>query len=394
MEDWDLLLAKYFFNEASESEKTLVENWMQDNPKEAEKLTEVWGVSKEPRFEPNVAFAWDKVQSNVNNENIADEDLLLAKLFANEANEQEKAQAEGWIQENPKEAEKLQDVWQADKAPRFEPNTDLAWSKVQSSISNTNESKTPKVRTLARRWVAAAAVIISVGIAWWVFSNQADNAWATKMAEIRQTSPMVLADGSKVWLNKHARLRYPKMFDATQRTVYLEGEAFFEVNRNPKKPFVIHSANTSTQVLGTSFNVNANPEKGTVEVSVASGKVALYATAKPDKKLVLTKNEQGTYAKNTQALVKNKTYNKNQLAWKTGVLKFKQTTLAEVAQVFEKYYNKSVRFENDQLKSCVLTTTLDHLSVKDAAEVIALTLKIKHQVSEKEVVFKGTACNR
>lgn len=322
-----------------------------------------------------------------------DWDELLAKYFAGEVTTNEQQKAEEWIAKHPDEANILREAWEVSISPKFAPDVAVAWGKVQSKIS-IPEDKAPstKVRSLNLRWVAAAVVVLALGLAWWVWSGQNSSEWLTKQVAAKQTTPVVLADGSKVWLNKESELRYPTKFEANQREVYLKGEAFFEVTPDTKKTFMVHTANTSVQVLGTSFNIKSRNDETNVAVTVASGKVAFFADVAPDKKLVLDKNQQGVFDKNTQGLTKQPTYDANLLAWKTGVLRFAQISLADVAQVLGDYYKINIKIENEALKTCVLTTTLERLSLKDAAEVVALTLGIEYTITATQVVFKGKIC--
>lgn len=322
-----------------------------------------------------------------------DWDELLAKYFAGETTTNEQQKAEEWIAKNPEEASILQEAWEVSLSPKFAPDVAVAWSKVQSKISTTEDEAPPtKVRSLNLRWAAAAVVVLALGLAWWVWSRQSSSEWLTKQVATKQTTPVVLADGSKVWLNKESELRYPKKFVANQREVYLKGEAFFEVMPDPNKTFTVHAANTSTQVLGTSFNIKSRTNEANVAVTVASGKVAFFADSAPSKKLLLNKNQQGVFDKSTQGLTKQSSYDANLLAWKTGVLRFAQTSLAEVAQALADYYKVNIKIGNEALKTCVLTTTLERLPLKDAVEVVALTLGIEYTITTNQVVFKGKVC--
>lgn len=324
-----------------------------------------------------------------------DWDELLAKYFAGEANTSEQQKAEEWIKKHPEEANILREAWEVNLAPKFAPNVAVAWNKVQNEI-RTNEhkpSQPAKQRKLNLGWAAAAMLVLALGVTWWLYSGKkSDNEWLTKQVASKQTSPIALADGSKVWLNKNSELRYPKKFANNQREVYLKGEAFFEVSPQPDKAFKVHTANTTTQVLGTSFSVKSHANETSIAVMVASGKVAFFANDTPNKKLILNKNQQGIFDKKTQDLAKQAAYDPNLLAWKTGVLSFAQTSLAEVAQALADYYEVNINIGNEALKTCVLTTTLERLPLKDAVEVVALTLGIEYTIKANQVTFKGKAC--
>ena len=327
-----------------------------------------------------------------------DLDLLLAKYFAEEANQEEQLIAENWIDANQEEAAVLKDAWQATQQPRFEPNIDLAWNKVESQIFLENKAETStRQRSLINRpmyrWVAAAVVLLAVGVVGWLVTQGSDNQWVSKFAETRQITPIVLADGSKVWLNKDSKLRFPEQFDQKERKVFLEGEAFFEITKNPEVPFLIEASNTTTKVLGTSFNIKATKSSQEVKVSVATGKVAFFPTNRPQQTVLLTKNQQGVYSKTEKQVIKRESYDANEMTWQTGVMVFKQVKLGKVIELLSRHYGKSIKLENADLNDCVLTTTLDKLPLKEAIEVIALTLNISFQINENEVFLRGI-CNK
>ena len=93
-------------------------------------------------------------------------------------------------------------------------------------------------------------------------------------------STIELADGSKIWLNADSKVQYPALFNGSTREVYLNGEAFFDIAKNPSKPFIIHLSNGTVRVLGTSFNIKAYDNEPVVETSVATGKVAFIPKLK------------------------------------------------------------------------------------------------------------------
>ncbi|OJJ22164.1 hypothetical protein BKI52_08995 [marine bacterium AO1-C] len=324
-----------------------------------------------------------------------DLDLLLAKYFAEEASQEEQLMARNWIDANPEEAAVLKEAWHTTQQPRFEPNIDLAWNKVENQLFSEKKNEQPtRQRSLTSRklyrWVAAAVVLVTVGVVGWLVTQDSQNQWVTKFSETRQVMPMTLADGSKVWLNKNSQLRFPKQFDQKERKVFLEGEAFFEITKNPKVPFLIEAGNTTTKVLGTSFNIKATKASNEVKVSVATGKVAFYATKRPEQTVLLTKDQQGVYRKTQKQVIKKESYDANEITWQSGVMVFKKMKLSKVIQVLSTRYGKPVKLENEALNDCELTTTLDKLPFKEAIEVIALTMNISFQINENEAILKGT----
>lgn len=313
------------------------------------------------------------------------QEVLLAKYFAGEANHQEQAQVRQWMKQHPQEAAKLKAAWE--QQPGMVVNTNLAWQQVQRRINQTTQLRTLRRRLLP--WAVAAMLVLGLGVVWWNLAPVKQE-WQISQTQAKQLDSLTLADGSKVWLHHSSQLRYPQAFGSTQRVVYLKGEAYFEIAKNAHKPFVIYAGNTATKVLGTSFNLKARPEESKVEVSVNSGKVAFFEVAQPNKQLLLTKGKQGRFEMGK--LSKMRSYDANLLSWKTGVLSFENAQLSTVVRALAMHYDKPVRLGNAKLANCRLTTRLERLSLSDALEVIALTLNLHYQINENEVLFNGKAC--
>ncbi|MEM9141759.1 MAG: FecR domain-containing protein, partial [Bacteroidota bacterium] len=155
----------------------------------------------------------------------------------------------------------------------------------------------------------------------------------TKQTNWGQKISMVLPDGSSVKLNSGSTLTFPESFNDSTREVVLDGEAFFDVVKNPKKPFVIKSGELKTTVLGTSFNVNAYKGEQIMAVTVLSGEVGVNTASG---QLQLLPNEQCIFDINTKQLVKEHVNAKEILLWKDGILKFNDAGLGQVAEALER----------------------------------------------------------
>lgn len=138
-----------------------------------------------------------------------------------------------------------------------------------------------------------------------------------------------LPDGTLVYLNKDSRLTYPKAFDKSERVVVLEGEAFFDVQRDEEHPFVIYSGNTKTEVLGTSFNLKAYDKQDEVELTVVSGevKLSIMGIAANNSSVNLIKGEQGLFNKDKIELSETEPASQEFIAWAHDHEKIAQTEL-------------------------------------------------------------------
>ncbi|NML37817.1 DUF4974 domain-containing protein [Chitinophaga sp. G-6-1-13] len=156
---------------------------------------------------------------------------------------------------------------------------------------------------------------------------------------------VVLADGTRVWLNAATTLRYPAMFSAKERVVEVTGEAYFEAAQQATAPFrVVVPGQATIQVLGTHFNVNAYPEAGSVKTTLLHGAVRVAATAAPDAPVVLSPGQQAR-VRDARNIVVAKVDTDHVMAWKNGIFNFEGVALKEVMDELSRWYNVEVVYE-------------------------------------------------
>lgn len=166
---------------------------------------------------------------------------------------------------------------------------------------------------------------------------------------------LVLADGTKVWMNSESRLKYPVYFQGKERRVYLEGEAYFEVKKNADMPFVVDMGKTSIQVLGTSFNARAYKEEEHVYATLAEGKIRL---ALGERTLVLKPEEQGIVDLKKGHLSKEKVDLRLYTGWKDGRFIFQEQTLEEMMNTLARWYDIKVFYENSSVRKVTFSGNL------------------------------------
>ena len=163
---------------------------------------------------------------------------------------------------------------------------------------------------------------------------------------------LVLADGTRVWLNSESSLRYPVQFAGNSRKVELTGEAYFEVTHNPHKPFIIKSYDTEVKVLGTSFNVSSYEDEEYIATTLVEGSVEVSCLG--NKELLVP---------GYQAVVKrgDNRFNINQVntdlytSWKDGVFRFKNQSLEEICHQLSRWYNVEFFFTDHKYRELRFT---------------------------------------
>ena len=154
---------------------------------------------------------------------------------------------------------------------------------------------------------------------------------------------LVLSDGTKVWLNSASKLKYPVALTGGQRKVFLEGEAYFQVARNEKSPFIVKSSCMAIKVLGTEFNVSAYSEDSVIQTTLVRGSVEV-SSERGGQSVVLHPGEQSVLNRQDYSLSVCTVDVSYAMAWKEGRLRFKEKPLSEVMKVISRWYDVEVLY--------------------------------------------------
>ncbi|GAB2787938.1 FecR family protein [Rhabdobacter roseus] len=264
-------------------------------------------------------------------------------------------------------------------------------------------------------WSVAASVLVVVGLSYWVLSERtvadpesrpAAAGTSTSYAGIEKVNdgedPKVfeLSDGTRITLHKHSKLRLAPDYGHSERVVYLSGEAFFEVVKNPEKPFLVYTGEVVTKVLGTSFQVVAYEEQANISVAVKTGKVTVLkqnqSAAKPSlsDEIVLTPNQQAVYIKANERLVKTLVEQPILIGRPVPypTFEFDGTPLTEVLASFEKAYGVKIIFDEEVFKNCNLNATLTNEPLFEKLDLICETIQARYEVVDGQVVMYGKKC--
>jgi len=298
---------------------------------------------------------------------------ILSKHFLGETNPQEEEQIAQFRKTHPEEYKTLQQFWRQRLGDVKEFDTEKAWKTVQQKMA----AKSKPVVPLYRKWqrVAAAAVLlVMMSVAGYYGYHYYQNAETTIVQTFpgHRAEPVLLADGSKVWLDKGARLIYAKNFGKKKRKVKLSGKAYFEVTHNPEKPFSVELTNGSVTVLGTSFNICSADDS--TKVTVATGKVRV-ANAENTAEAIITPGYEATVKGGK--VVKNPVSDANYLAWKTGKFIFRETGVREAIRQLNTYYNNRIQVKENGDSDCLLTAEFNQAKLEDVIAVIELTCDIQ-----------------
>ncbi|SOD88621.1 FecR family protein [Spirosoma fluviale] len=327
---------------------------------------------------------------------------LLTKYQNGDATDEERAQVEAWYDALDGEAEP---PLSASEKQAF---VNQHWQEVAAQIRQTPTRSWQL--TLFYQLTAAAVLVLSIGLGWYFLMNRSPEPVSDQVAaqtgqsklvaktnESRKPLRIALSDGSVITLKPGSQVQYPEQFAENRREVRLVGEGFFEVTKNPKRPFLVYANGLVTKVLGTSFTIVAHAGKPTAEVVVRTGRVAVYRQADQPattSDMVLTPNEKATFYRAESRIVKSLADHPVVIrpqAIKTHFV-FDNTPVARVFKELDEVYGVTISFDADALVNCTLTANLAHQSLPDQLNMICLSIGATYQTSGTNIQISGRGC--
>jgi len=256
--------------------------------------------------------------------------------------------------------------------------------------------------------VIAAVLIMALGILIYIQNKSLANQvpqWAnritfrnTSQSYIKQTLP----DGSTVWLSPQSVMQYPKEFAPDKRDVLMTGEAFFEITKNPARPFTIYSGNMATRVWGTSFKVNASEKNPVSEVAVLTGKVSVsmppsylqslknfFGAADHSNEVMLLPNQQAVYSKTDQTLQKSAITDKAMLlCWKRENVSFNNEPLKNAIDVLNRVFDVHMTTVDAGVAQYRIKADFSNQNLADILEVLHLSMNLDYTIHNDHIELK------
>ncbi|MCG6190653.1 FecR family protein [Maribellus maritimus] len=262
-----------------------------------------------------------------------------------------------WIEsseENKQEFETLKNLWAMAGFANYEDYAGKKSCKTQ---------KLGKKRVIPMYLLKYAAIFVlaffigstSVYFLWNKESNEL--VWNEIIIPDGESAEIYLSDNTHIWLNSNSKLTYPQKFEGKTRDVKLSGEAYFDVSHNPENPFFVQTPELTVAVKGTSFNVQAYNSDDEVNVTLIKGKVSLQS---PKGKFVseLSPGENAKFDLTKKTISLSKADTEFYTSWKDGYLVFKNETLEDIVRKFERWYNITVIFDDEEIKQIEFTGTI------------------------------------
>jgi transmembrane sensor len=211
---------------------------------------------------------------------------------------------------------------------------------------------------------------------------------------------VMLPDGSLVTLAENASIVTEENYGNGTRTVYLTGEAFFDIKRNTKMPFLVHSGDLVTEVLGTSFRIKPQSGSTTIEVSVKSGKVSVYAPngdgGRKKNGVIVTPNQKALYDTESKTIRQDIVDLPEVILPHQAVsdFQFEEATISRVLKMMQQAYGVDILVGNSVLNDCAFTGDLNGLNMYQQLEMVCGVVNAEYEIRGTTIFVTGSGCDR
>jgi len=280
--------------------------------------------------------------------------------------------------------EKIRQIVDADKNEK--PATILTWSREIEKLRKINMAIRRRYR-VALGIAASLLFLLALATVRTINTNHLFRKTITEsIAPLGQKSQLVLADGTRAFLNSGTVLRYDNHFGKRNRKIELVGEAYFEVSKNRKIPFIIHTSDIEIKVLGTKFNVTAYPNDPVIETYVTEGKVNVR-DMNSEKSLILVAHQKASFLKEKKLLTLSEVHADNLTSWKENILYFDNENFRNIIKKLERWYDVSISLEGKDSIDDRFTLTIKDESLREVLDLIRLTTPMHYKFEEGKVTI-------
>ncbi|WP_158728101.1 MULTISPECIES: FecR family protein [unclassified Flavobacterium] len=343
-------------------------------------------------------------------------------------NNQDNENWEEWTLENPKRAKLVEEsrLWilalktNVQKVTQEELQCALLsiWDKIEVKEEQKMNKSTFNIPHIKWTQLAAALLVfIFLGYSFYNLhlintASKNDNVLTKNIhdgiiVQINNTNKpqiIILSDKSSVLLQPNSKLRYPIHFARNERKVYLSGEGFFEISKNPKKPFFVYANEIITKVVGTSFRISAFENQPNIEVLVRTGKVKVKTqknSINENEEITLLPNEAVRFTKKSATFDKVTDIIKDKFLFQYSTnieqlsFEFNDIPVNQIFNTIEQAYQVKIDYPKQKLKDCFLTTSLSDEPLLEKLKIIcnALGKNTSYEMNENQIIITTDGCN-
>ena len=345
------------------------------------------------------------------------EDIIEKKL-SNRATAREIELFNTWIEESEKNVryfKQLQNIWNYSVNYREYKsiNDTKAWRQITSQIYKPKLSLGVISSTNILRYAAIiifAFVLGSTGMYFFNVKNEVKNglfdSYNIVSVPLGSKTQIELPDGTKVWLNAGTELKYPTFFTGSTRSVFLKGEAFFDVEKQKDSKFIVNTDKIKIEVLGTRFNVKSYTEEGLIETTLVEGRVNLCKEGS-SQIVKLEPNQRGVFVKreglitnsdpsveflkkgerDEQFLIFKSIETDISTSWINNRLEFKGETFESLALKMERWHNVHIEIKDNTLKKHRFTGVFDKESVEQMIAALQIMILFNYKLYQNKIII-------
>jgi len=346
---------------------------------------------------------------------------LLTKDLSDQLTVTEREELKLLLQDNQEyreQKEMLEDYWRRDKA-HYAVNAAM-FKKVLDKIKAVEDPVAPRRKIVPAIWYSAAAVLLAVAGLFFLRHSRVRASdkepvalnWLQKTTRPTLKSLITLPDGTVITLNSATTLRYPDSFGDGSREVYLDGEAYFDVAKDPQRPFIIHTNKMNIRVLGTAFNVKSYQNELMSETTLIKGSIEVTLSDRPSDRIILKPSEKlivqdntsivrntdkaaashtDSTGKGTRYSLTNLTYFRNntktvvETSWVENKLVFSDKDFTQLSGQLERWYGVHIVFENDKVQEYRFTGLFEKESLPEALDALKMIEPFNYRIRNSVV---------
>ncbi len=276
-----------------------------------------------------------------------------------------------------------------------EVNPEIEWKRLLKKIDSRKQYRLPgkknRSMTFLKYAVAVCAgILISFSIKGFI---QEDEPYLVTThyklhTDKGEKSYLELPDGTKIWLNSYTTIEYAPSYGIDDRTIYLNGEAYFEVAKNKELPFIVKAHGVDIKALGTSFNVSAYSEDAEFVTTLFSGQVAIQS-ALTKQEVILDPNQIAVYYQDQNRIEKKVCKEHLSAQWRNGTLAFEMMYLQDITKILERNYNVVFCYENQHIKKLRFSGSFQsNETIQEIMKVIMTNTLVDYQLNKDTILIK------
>lgn len=339
----------------------------------------------------------------------------IHRYLTGECTSQERERVEEWRRSDPANdqfVERMRKIWEIEPRKEVESDVQLAWqrlekeianrrSRVKSQNQNLNYLKSKNKNSSASMLLRVAAIIVlSISITLYFVVSDNHEQQTNQVTEVvmkeavserAQMTYVTLNDGSKVTLNADSRIRYPEKFDPDVREVYLEGEAYFEIEKSLDVEFIVTTKDAQVKVLGTKFNIKDRGEDTESEVVVSEGRVSVHSnhieTPNSENEVILLQGQMTTIAQGQVPTSPKNIELEHYISWLQNEFVFDREPLSEIFKELERRFDVGFVVKDDLLLNTRFSGSFYNDPIEEIVDLISQSLDFNYDRNDNKYII-------